>query len=96
MPRLLVAVAIKSAMSVVDLGPELSSIGRTRSRRDLIEAIVFPSVRIAQGYYPVRIRTIHDEVFNGLLSKQTESYIELLCGADKICRVEKSEIAEQG
>ncbi len=77
------------------LGPELSSIGRSRSRRDLIEAIVYPSLRMAQGYYPVRIRTVDDEVFNGLLSKQTESYIELLCGADKICRIEKSEIEEQ-
>lgn len=77
------------------LGPELSSIGRTRSRRDLVEAIVYPSLRMAQGYNPIRIRTVHDEVFNGLLSKQTDAYIELLCGADKICRIEKSEIAEQ-
>ena len=77
------------------LGPELSSIGRSRSRRDLIEAIVYPSLRMAQGYYPVRIRTVDDKVFNGLLSKQTESYVELLCGADKICRIDKSEIEEQ-
>jgi len=77
------------------LGPELSSIGKTRSRRDLVEAIVYPSLRMAQGFYPLRIRTVDDEVFNGLLSKQTDSYIELLCGADKICRIEKSEIEEQ-
>ena len=77
------------------LGPELSSIGSTRSRRDLIEAIVYPSLRIAQGYTPTRLRTIDDEVYNGLLSKQTDTYIELLCGVDKICRIEKSEIEEQ-
>ena len=77
------------------LGPELSSIGRTRSRRDLIEAIVYPSLRIAQGYSPTRIRTADNEVYNGLLSRQTDSYVELLCGVDKICRIEKSEIEEQ-
>ncbi len=77
------------------LGPELSSIGKTRTRRDLVEAIVYPSLRMAQGFYPLRIRTVDDEVFNGLLSKQTDSYIELLCGADKICRIEKSDIEEQ-
>ena len=77
------------------LGPELSSIGKTRTRRDLVEAIVYPSLRMAQGFYPLRIRTVDDEVFNGLLSKQTDSYIELLCGADKICRIEKSAIEEQ-
>ena len=77
------------------LGPELSSIGRTRSRRDLIEAIVYPSLRIAQGYTPTRLRTVDDEVYNGLLSKQTDTYIELLCGVDKICRIDKSDIEEQ-
>ena len=77
------------------LGPELSSIGRTRTRRDLVEAIVYPSLRMAQGYNPVRIRTVDDQLFNGLLTKQTETYVELLCGADKICRIDKSEIEEQ-
>ncbi len=77
------------------LGPELSSIGRTRSRRDLIEAIVYPSLRIAQGYSPTRIRTADDEVYNGLLSRQTETYVELLCGVDRTCRIEKSDIEEQ-
>ncbi len=77
------------------LGPELSSIGRTRTRRDLVEAIVYPSLRMAQGFNPVRIRTVDDQLFNGLLTKQTETYVELLCGADKICRIDKSEIEEQ-
>ena len=77
------------------LGPELSRIGKTRTRRDLVEAVVFPSLRMAQGYYPVRIRTVHDEVFNGLVSKQTESYVELVCGVDKVCRIEKQDISEQ-
>ncbi|MEQ1829103.1 MAG: PVC-type heme-binding CxxCH protein [Pirellula sp.] len=77
------------------LGPELSKIGKSRTRRDLVEAIVFPSFRMAQGYYPIRIRTVDDEVFNGLMSKQTDSYVELVCGVDKICRVAKEDIADQ-
>ncbi len=77
------------------LGPELSSIGRTRSRRDLVEAIVYPSLRIAQGYNPTRIRTVDGEVFNGLVVRQTETQIELHCGADKLSRIDKSEIEEQ-
>ena len=77
------------------LGPELSRIGKTRTRRDLVEAIVFPSFRMSQGYYPVRIRTVDDAVFNGIFSKQTDSYVELLCGADKVCRIATEEIAEK-
>jgi putative heme-binding domain-containing protein len=77
------------------LGPELSRIGKTRTRRDLVEAVVFPSFRMSQGYYPVRIRTVDDAVFNGIFSKQTDSYVELLCGADKVCRIATEEIAEK-
>ena len=77
------------------VGPELSRIGKTRTRRDLVEAVVFPSFRMAQGYYPVRIRTVDDAVFNGIFSKQTDSYVELLCGADKVCRIATEEIAEK-
>jgi putative heme-binding domain-containing protein len=78
-----------------NLGPELSKIGKSRTRRDLVESIVFPSQRIAQGFQPVRIRTVDGEVFNGLLSKQTDKYIELLCGADKLCRIDKASIEQQ-
>jgi putative membrane-bound dehydrogenase-like protein len=77
------------------LGPELSKIGKSRTRRDLIEAVVFPSLRMAQGYYPVRIQTVDDEVINGLLAKATDTYVELQCGVDKVCRVLKSDIVEQ-
>ena len=77
------------------LGPELSTIGRSRTRRDLVEAVVFPSIRMAQGYHPVRVRTVDDEVFNGLLTKQTDSYVELLCGVDKTCRIARSDVEEQ-
>jgi len=77
------------------LGPELSQIGKTRTRRDLIASIVFPSLHLAQGYYPIRIRTNEGEVINGLLSKQTDDYIELVCGVDKISRIAREDIEEQ-
>jgi hypothetical protein len=50
---------------------------------------------LAQGYYPIRVRTIDDEIFNGLLSKQSDTHLELLCGVDKVCRIAKSDIEEQ-
>lgn len=77
------------------VGPELSHIGKSRTRRDLIESIVFPSFRLAQGYVPTRILTEDGQVFNGILVKQTDDSVELLCGVDKICRVPKNEIQEK-
>jgi putative membrane-bound dehydrogenase-like protein len=41
------------------LGPDLGKVGAIRTRRDLIEAIVFPSASFVRSYEPVRI-TRHD------------------------------------
>jgi putative heme-binding domain-containing protein len=78
-----------------NLGPELSRIGQSRTRRDLVASILYPSLHIAQGYYPIRIRTNEGEVVNGLLSKQTEDYVELTYGVNKVARILRSEIEEQ-
>ena len=78
-----------------NLGPELSRIGQSRTRRDLVASILYPSLHIAQGYYPIRIRTTEGEVINGLLSKQNDEYIELTHGVNKVARIPRSEIEEQ-
>jgi putative heme-binding domain-containing protein len=78
-----------------NLGPELSRIGQSRTRRDLVASILFPSLHLAQGYYPIRIRTNEGEVINGLLSKQTDDYVELTHGVNKVARIPRSEIEEQ-
>lgn len=78
-----------------NLGPELSRIGQSRTRRDLIASILYPSLHIAQGYYPIRVRTNEGEVINGLLSKQTDDYLELTYGVNKLARILRSEIEEQ-
>ena len=78
-----------------NLGPELSRIGQSRTRRDLVASILFPSMHLAQGYYPIRIRTTEGEVINGLLSKQTDEYVELTHGVNKIARIARAEIEEQ-
>ncbi len=53
------------------IGPELTRIGATRSRRALLEAIVFPNARLEQSYTPVRILTGDGLVLNGLVVKET-------------------------
>lgn len=78
-----------------NLGPELSRIGQSRTRRDLVASILYPSMHIAQGYYPIRIRTNEGEVINGLLSKQTDDYVELTHGVNQVARIPRAEIEEQ-
>ena len=50
-----------------EIGPELSRIGGSRTRRALLEAILFPSARLEQSYQPTRVLTVDGQVFNGII-----------------------------
>ncbi len=65
------------------IGPELSRIGASRTRRDLLEAILFPSSRLEQSYQPTKILTEDGQVHNGLIKRETGDEVELQVAADK-------------
>lgn len=75
-----------------NIGPILSQIGRTRSRRDLIEAIAFPSARLEQSYRSTKMRTVEGEVLNGLIVAQTAQSVTLQIAADRRVTVQRDEI----
>jgi putative heme-binding domain-containing protein len=75
-----------------NVGPVLSQIGRTRSRRDLIEAIAFPSARLEQSYRSTKIQTREGEILNGLIVAQNEQSITLQIAADRRITVQREEI----
>jgi putative heme-binding domain-containing protein len=75
-----------------NVGPVLSQIGRTRSRRDLIEAIAFPSARLEQSYRSTKVRTHDGEVINGLIVATTDQSIALQVAADRRITVQRDEI----
>ncbi|MFN9602496.1 MAG: dehydrogenase, partial [Planctomycetota bacterium] len=76
----------------VTTGPILSQIGRTRSRRDLIEAIAFPSARLEQSYRSTKIQTSDGEVLNGLIVEESASSIALQVAADRRVTVQRNDI----
>ena len=53
------------------IGPDLTTIGRNRSRRDLLESIVFPSSSIVRQYEPYTVVTAQGRVHTGLIMRQT-------------------------
>ena len=55
----------------VRLGPDLTWIGAIRSERDLLEAIVYPSVSIARYHETVNVLTKHGDAVSGLLVRET-------------------------
>jgi putative heme-binding domain-containing protein len=76
------------------IGPELSRIGGSRTREAILEAILFPSQRIEQGFDTVRILTVDGRVLNGIVVTRTETEINLRVSADKVETVPLSEVEE--
>lgn len=78
-----------------NIGPELTRIGRSRTQRDFIESILFPSHRIAQGFASTSILTKEDEVVSGLIALEDDQRIELILSADKRVSIDKASIEKR-
>jgi putative heme-binding domain-containing protein len=60
-----------------NVGPDLSQIGKIRSRAELLESIVFPSVTVTPEYRTIVVATRDGRVTNGLLVRETPDSITL-------------------
>ncbi len=65
------------------IGPELTHIGSTRTRRDLLEAVLFPNARLEQSYQSTRVLTVDGQVFNGLVQSENAEELKLAIAADR-------------
>jgi putative heme-binding domain-containing protein len=74
-------------------GPDLSQIGAIRTRRDLIEAIVFPSATFARGYEPVTV-FVSGRSVSGVLRKETTKHTYILTADRSETAVPREEIEE--
>jgi len=75
------------------VGPELSKIGAIRSRRDLLEAIVFPSASFARGYEPYVVSTNSGRAYPaGIIRGETADAITLVTGDRTEVRIPRADI----
>lgn len=58
-------------------GPDLSRIGSIRTRRDLLEAIAFPSASFVRSFEPIEIRKTDGSLVHGFLAGQNNTAITL-------------------
>jgi putative membrane-bound dehydrogenase-like protein len=63
------------------IGPDLSKIGSIRTRRDLLEAIAFPSVSFVRSYEPVEVKKKDGTLAYGIIKNQSAQSITLVTGA---------------
>jgi putative membrane-bound dehydrogenase-like protein len=76
------------------VGPDLTRIGRIRTERDLLEAIVFPSSSFVRGYEPVVIYTKNGTSHNGVIRQDSKSEIVLATGVNQEVRIPRSDIED--
>jgi putative heme-binding domain-containing protein len=60
------------------VGPDLSALGEIRSRRDLLEAVVFPNATFARGFEPMTVVLENGRVMTGLAGRETAVEIVLM------------------
>ncbi|UUO04935.1 c-type cytochrome [Blastopirellula sp. J2-11] len=63
------------------VGPDLTTIGRSRGRRDLLESILYPNATFARGFASYVVMTEEGQIFSGIILG--ESTKELHLGVDK-------------
>ena len=59
------------------IGPDLSTIARVRTRRDLLESVVYPGMTIANGYETYAVVTEEGRILEGVIQRATSRAIVL-------------------
>ena len=74
------------------LGPELTAIGKTRSRAELLESMLQPSVRIEPQFAAYNVKTLDSRSFTGLLVKRDDKQVVLKDGENKTITLAASDV----
>jgi putative membrane-bound dehydrogenase-like protein len=74
------------------VGPDLSHIAATRTGRELLEAVVFPSASFARGYEPYTVSTADGRVFNGIIARETADALYLVNAERSEVRLPRSSV----
>jgi len=76
------------------VGPDLTRIGSIRTRRDLLESILYPSASFVRSYEPWKVTTLDGRVFNGLLARESADEVVLRITATEEVRIPRNDIDE--
>jgi putative heme-binding domain-containing protein len=74
------------------IGPELTRIGETRTERDLLESILYPSLSFVRSYESVLIVTDEGRTINGTIRDETPQEYILTVAADQEVRVPRDQV----
>jgi quinoprotein glucose dehydrogenase len=78
-----------------NVGPNLSKIGSTLSREQILQALIDPSYRLAPGYGNVSLVLTNNQEVTGLLAKETDTELVINTSDAEPLRIEKSRIKKR-
>jgi len=70
------------------LGPDLSAIGKTRTKEELLDSLLNPSARVEPQYAAYNIRTKDEKTYTGIVVKRSEKELILHDAENKEIRIE--------
>jgi putative membrane-bound dehydrogenase-like protein len=76
------------------VGPDLTRVGAARSKRDLIESIVYPSASFVQSFEPMMVITNADERYYGIVRANNAQEVRLVTGPNQEVQVAKKDVKE--
>jgi putative membrane-bound dehydrogenase-like protein len=76
------------------VGPDLTRIGRIRTERDLLEAIVFPNASFVRSYEPVVVATKDGKFYNGVIRQDASDEVVLATGVNQEVRLARGDIED--
>ena len=78
-----------------NVGPDLTRIGRVRSREDLLEAVVYPSLSFVRSYEPYHFMTNDGEQFSGIIRDDDGHTVTLVVGPQQEVKIARASVFEQ-
>ena len=75
------------------VGPGLTTIGEIRDRRDLLEAIVFPSASFVRSYEPI-VAVAGDRSVSGVIVEESDSHLLIAVNADERVQLARADVDE--
>ena len=75
-------------------GPELTHVGKTRTERDILESILYPSLSFVRSYEPVLITTQDGRKINGVIKDETATEYVVATGPDQLVRIAHTDVDE--
>jgi putative heme-binding domain-containing protein len=75
-------------------GPNLSQIGESRTERDLLESILYPSLSFVRSYEPMQVLTVDGHTINCTIVDETPHEFVLATGPNQQVRVKREDVEQ--